>query len=509
MDPFDGVPKRRSIGLIELFRKGPWQIVVLAWLLTAGATAVWVLTPWTRISATANWRIAAAFGAALGFVLARPATARYFAAGSRFAQWLVVGIAAGTLAIAAAQLAPTHLGPLWARATADTPLVVMGESKNGRIGSWGLPLLLWLLWCNYILRTFPPITKRIHDESSSAWDAYKDAVGRLGQRVVVTIVLSGAVAYLAYPETSPGGHADTPDQAMVILTHPVSASLSSAERAELFQKVETERQATEGRIFSDLANLDLEAARSRIDAACCGLVLPGAVSNPELMRLRAAFRTLDQEIAGRNGKDWKPSDAAVQATVSLLPMNADAHGAVPACPKFWRSVEPKTPPREIEKMSELNTTKQVVNYRGVPLLDVRLSVLPLGPTESATVEVAIQISGTVGGGTAYIAEVQKKLGQPPTDGPMTIGNGAMCARWNLDAMGVRIGPAVSPQIALSDMTPRSALWLTCYAPSLSHVLTRLYQRSDGYPSFDPHGCGYLPTSGVRPKRKTNGARPRL
>jgi len=282
------------MGFLELFRRGPWQIVVAVWLAAAGGTAAWVFTSWTRPSLTANAMVAASFGGMLGFLLSRPAAQRYFARLSDFAPRLVIAVATVSLAGTAAILLPTRLGPITARASACAPLVVMGESKIGSNVSYVLPWLLWLLWCNYILNTFPPVNSLIWDESSSQWDRYGRALSGLGLRTMAAIVVYSGVAVLAHESSKPIRRAKTAADTMAILQNPVSVAMSAADRSQLLSEVEAERQKTESAAFASLANLEFDKARLLVDATTCELLPPGVTANAELVRARSAFEALDR-----------------------------------------------------------------------------------------------------------------------------------------------------------------------------------------------------------------------
>jgi hypothetical protein len=476
--------------LVDLFRKGPWPIVLLAWLVALGATLGWILIPWARASVTAHPDIAALFGAAVGFLLVQPVIARYYARGGDLSpSLLILGTVLALTATSA--LLPGALAPTMARASECAPLVVLGESNAGRAVSFGLPWLIWLLWCRYTLSAFPPIDARIWRESSSRWDAYTRALSGVGYRALAAVGFSCLAVFAAYRQAPQLRVTPDTDHAVEILTNRGSGVLTTHERAALFAVVEMERKRAESRASSALSTLAFDEARSQVEAAVCKLALPGTFPNPELAQARSAFVSLDGEIS-KKPEAWQPSPASVEAILTLLPLHADTRGSLLPCPLFLRSAPPEHPVPEIGSMRDLNMQQRVVTYRGVKLVDMWLSILPFGLTQSATLEVAIRVNGAVGTGSAYPALVEKRLGVRPTEGPMTIGAGAMCARWDLGPIGLRLGPEVSPKISFDNLKPDAPLWLTCYDPALSHVLWTIYRREDGAPSWNPHGCGYLP-----------------
>jgi hypothetical protein len=485
------VPAWQSLSLKGLFQKGPWELVLLLWVLAGILPGLWVSILWLRASPSVDWKIAACLGWGLGSVLAIPSVRKYFGREGGPRPTLLVAAVSAASAVIVTLVFLTVFRPEMKQASPCAPTIVAGESIWSVRVSYVLPWVLWFLWCRYTLAAFPPIDAKIWEVTHSRFEAYTKALGRLGGRLVTAMVFVMTILGLAYHQFRSLPSTATAELAISTLRLPHAVLIPSDERAELVSLVQRERHRRELAAQTDLANLDFEGARPLIETAACDFLMPGESLNPDILRAHSAFVVLDQ-LSQRPGDRKLQSSDIVESVLALVPLNGSQETSTPVCPLFFKSAQSNAPVADIDSLSQLSMTHKVVTYHGIQLMDVWLASRPLTASEAVTLEVAIRIYGSVGTDTALVSLVAKRLGKAPAQGPLTIGAGALCASWNLDSIGLRLGPAVRADIGLTDVKPTSPLWLTCFDPIYSRVLWPLYRRTDGLQSFDPHGCGYLP-----------------
>jgi hypothetical protein len=493
-DPSAGqVPEWHSLGPIDLFTRGPWQIICCVWLVGLAATVLWVRIPWLRLSTSLDPAVAFGLGSLIGWVICAPAVSRYYARTDRAMPRFIVlvgAIACGTVLLLGST---SFLRPIRAQLFECAPTVFVRESPLGKPATYAIPVSLWLLWCRFILSGFPAVDARTWVASSTMWTAYSRALRKLGVRFGAAVLAGAVCVSLALLHRTDLPPSATPEAIVRALESapPVFFATATISQAALLARVDQARTAAEAEAQSLLFNLDLDRARPVVEAAACQLALPGSSPAESIVAAAHGFHVLDQELP-TSAKSWEPSTAAVQAILKVLPLGTEALGIFPPCPLFRLSSIPVSQLRSVNDSGAMTRTQRVVTYKGTQLLDVRLASVN-GPDGSAgTLEVAIRVRGVIGSDAAAAAVISRRLGAEPTEGPLSVGNGALCAVWTESSIGVRLGPAVSPDLGNKDLTPGSPLWLTCYDRSLSQLLRPLYYRRDGVVSWDPHSCHYLP-----------------
>lgn len=486
-----GVPRWKSLSVFDLFRHGPWEVILPLWVVGAIITAAWLSNPFFRIIPIADWKICAVIGGLIAGLLSAFAVRRIYAdAGTLVARMSMVGgMLLGAIALAWAAQGPLH--PTTAQASTCAPWVNIRESSLGHYVAFILPVLLYVLWCKFLIMGFPALqsfAQLFPHSLEGRLHAYSDSLKKLPFRIGGSIVFLLFLSIWAWRAISLGSSVNEIIEALRRVPPEALVGKGIAKMA-LWQRVAEARQQAERDAFSSLSNLKLDEARPLVSRAACDWVLPGQRPSAALLDIERAFRALDGEISGTASETWKPSEVATEAIIQLLPINGGSSG-LPVCPLFWPSTAATSLPQYVSN-GDIRRSVSLVKYRSRDLVDIRLAVLPLSERSGITIEVAMRVVGRTGGSSSLIKELVEHIGGKPSDGPRSIGNGAVCASWNLGRVGIRLGPAVGPSIPDRDMSPDSALWITCFDRSVSPTLYEIYRKPDGASSWDPHGCGVL------------------
>lgn len=485
-----GVPKWEQLRLADLFRFGPWEIVLFFWILGGVSVYTLLISPLFRIISVTDPVLAGLVGGMLAGLLAAQAVIRRYSSSKSFqARLCVIGaLALGALALTLCARGPFQ--PTVLQASTCAPPVAVHESEAGYWASWVLPPLLWFAWGGYLLSGFPAIRRfdDMHLHSvGSRYQHYERALRAFPFRVIWLFAIITAIWFYGSNEYAIIQKDSSIQQILDALSVlPPTAFPQAGQPEVLFGKIEEAREGVEHEAMAALDAMEFDRARPLVKRAACDLVLPTFNPSKEILTMEANFRTLERELGSTEG--WTPSSAVVKAILNLTPINKPG-STKPICPLFWLSQ--KTAVSTTVLREEIKTATRTITYKGRQLLDIRLSSIPLEDAHPVTLEVAIRVSGTAGDNGELASLLEARLGQKPTDGPQSIGTGAICAHWNLGQVGIRLGPAVAPQIPESSMNPASPLWITCYDHSLKGALELIYQSPDGKRSWDPHGCGLL------------------
>ncbi len=503
-----GAPAWEPLGLLDLFRLGPWEIIALLWVL--GGVAIYSIAarPLLRMLSVTDPALAGVLGGMLAvFIAAQAARRRYASPRSlQFNLYVLGSMALGALALGLCAHGPFHT--VAAQASSCAPRITLSESKAGYWASWLLLVLLWLFWCGYLFSGFPAarrFSQFAPHSRDSRYRQYDRGLRILPFRAILLLIVAGAIwtrAYLKYETVS----LESPVEKIVAALAGLPATaFQTGEPEALLGRIEEVRLRTEGEALKALDTMELDRARPLVKRAACELLLPTSRPTKEIISAEMDFSTLDRELnAVPATENWPPSSSAVAAILRLTPINIP-NSSRPICPFFWPSTN-RAGARHVSQR-EIRTSIVPIAYRNRQLLSIRLTVIPLENAQPATLEVAIKVSGTTGETGELAALLESRLGQKPTEGPQTIGRGSICAHWILGSVGIRLGPAVGPQIPESAMTPKSPLWITCYDRSLNGALDSIYQASDGRPSWDPHSCGYIQKISLLPVKEEPGANP--
>jgi hypothetical protein len=487
----EGPDRWRSLGPIELFRYGPWEVIVPFWVAGAVLVAAWLSQPLLRVLGVTEWPAAGLIGGALCATVAARACETIYIDARSLPSRVTVLVAMSLGALGGAAGALTFFAPIFKKASTCAPLVATGESDFGAFASYTIPIVLFVFWCLWLITRFPPMVLREHRSLHGRRSRYADYSEALRRRLPVRLLLTIGWVVLTYYVAMRGPARPSlnapPEQIVEALRrHPSQAAVQGAPDWTIVARtIDESRVAVARAATAALAALRFDDARPLVAQAACGLVLPGSTAEQRLVEAEAALQTLDAEPA--NSASLSPS--AVEAVVTLLPFSGREGATTPPCPFFQPSQGIEI---DAAFAARLPSTNSPVSYRGRQLLDVRVTpIQPLDEGPPATLEVAILVAGATGSEAGLLRIVERRLGVAPSEPPRTIGRGSMCARWDLGTVGIRVGPAVGPKISEAEMNKDSPLWITCFDERLSPALTVTYRREDGGRSWSPHSCGIL------------------
>jgi hypothetical protein len=447
------IPKWPSLGPVSVFRNGPWEAIVVAWLAGACALAIWLFTPSLRIATVLDPFVATAIGAALLATIAVRVGAKLWATlefgWPYFAAATLLG---GGLGYAASR---TLFAPVLSRASACAPFFPLAQSTGGRVASWLVPVAMWIAWCLYLTARIPVIEQREHllpTGKESRYRPYSHALRRLLPfRLAITAAVCAAVVTWVFYKTPAIETETNPDRLAAALRDPFTGTLDRERGGEAFGRLAAAREQSESTALAALAALDFDGAGEQVRRSGCAWLAPGDQADPRIGPAVEGFTQLDQQIEAFREYAWEPSPSTAAAIVKLLPLGGQTEMAA-LFPGDWGA----SPPAAAAKLRR--SSQSEIEYKGEVVLVLRRTTMG-NESQQKLVEVGLQLLGRAAHDTALPQEVSRRLGKPPAAGPCPVRDGAYCTVWEVGERRVRLGPDDTAESGTI-----SPMWLFLYDP---------------------------------------------
>ena len=446
------IPQVPSLGLMTLFRFGPWEVLVpflVAGMITAAA---WIASPMARVAFIADWRFAGAAGAALAAMVAVAGFSRIWWDIRHGVPFIVLSAAAGfaTLTIAS----QTIFFPPLVQASPCAPSIAAEMPGSARIASYVLPLLLLGAWTLYLLSRFPVIAtvdQVTPGATGSRYGSYARAIQRLLPfRVFILVAAIGlSVFFLKRFLATPDGA--SPAHTLERLRRPAFAMLDLERGGPAFAQLAATRSAAEQRAMAFLQDLDLDRAAPAVHECSCTWLTPRDAIGPQISEAAAGFAALDEDLASTR---WRPTAATAAALLKIVPLGSG--NELPLFAQQWIDTG------GANVVGTLETKDVDTTYRGETVLRTRRTY-GFESGQRRLVSVAIEFLGRGTRDSVLLAGVTKKMQRPPDEGPCVISQGSLCASWNVDRLRLRIRPAVPAATSPAEVNEETPLWIVLSA----------------------------------------------
>lgn len=446
------IPQVPSLGLLTLFRFGPWEVLAPFLVASLVTTAAWIASPMARMAFVADWPFAGAAGSALGAMIGVAGFSRIWWDIRNGLPFILLSAAAGfaTLTITSQTI---FLPPLM-QASSCAPPIAADIPGATRVASYVLPLLLLAAWTLYLLSRFPVIATVDHvtpGATGSRYGSYARAIQRLLPfRVFMFVMAIGlSVFFLRRDYAKPAGA--SPAETLELLRQPAFAMFDLERGGPAFAQLADARAAAEQRATVLLQNLDLDRAAPAVRECSCIWLTPRDAVAPHIKDAAAGFAALDLDIGSVR---WRPNAATTAALLQILPLGSG--GELPLFAQQWID-------HTAANVAGTQVTTDVdTTYRGETVLRTRRTYAVEGSSRRL-VSVAIEFLGRGTRDSALLTGITKKMQRPPDEGPCVVSHGSVCASWNIARLRLRIAPAVEAATSPFEVNDETPLWVVLSA----------------------------------------------